>query len=171
MQRTIVIAQVLKPQGVRGEIKVKPLLDDIADIKRIPRVIVAGREYKVLSARCDAAFAYLGLAGIADRDAAELLRGKEVEASREDLPAPAEGRAYIVDVIGCAVCTGEGERLGAVTNVLPAKTDVFVMEREGREWMFPAADGVIAEIDVEKGVVTVDKKRFEEVALLQGKDE
>ena len=78
MQQNIVIAQVLKPQGVRGEVKVKPLLDDIADIKRIPRVTIAGKEYKVLSARCDASFAYLGLAGVADRDAAELLRGKGI---------------------------------------------------------------------------------------------
>ena len=76
MQQTIVIGQVLKPQGVRGEVKVKPLLDDAADIKHIPRVTIAGKEYKVLSARCDASFAYLGLAGVADRDAAELLRGK-----------------------------------------------------------------------------------------------
>ena len=168
MQQNIVIAQVLKPQGVRGEVKVKPLLDDIADIKRIPRVTIAGKEYKVLSARCDASFAYLGLAGVADRDAAELLRGKEVEAAREDVPAPAEGRAFIVDVIGCTVCTEEGEPLGKVTNVLPARTDIFVMEREGREWMFPAADGVIVEIDVERGAVTVGKKRFAEVAVEQG---
>ena len=168
MQQTIVIGQVLKPQGVRGEVKVKPLLDDIADIKHIPRVTIAGKEYKVLSARCDASFAYLGLAGVPDRDAAELLRGKDVEAAREDVPAPPEGRFYIVDVIGCTVCTAEGETLGKVTNVLPAKTDIFVMESGGREWMFPAADGVIAEIDVEKGAVTVDRKRFGEVAVLQG---
>ena len=33
-----------------------------------------------------------------------------------------------------------------------------------------AADGVILEIDVEKGAVTVDKKRFGEVAVLQGSE-
>ncbi len=171
MQQTIVVAQVLKPQGVRGEIKVKPLLDDIADIKRLPRVVIAGKTYKVLSARCDAAFAYLGLAGVADRDAAELLRGKEVEAAREDLPAPAEGRYYIVDVIGCAVCTEEGAPLGAVADVLPAKTDIYVLQSGNREWMFPAADGVILSIDVAEKKIVVEKKRFEEVAVLQGKDE
>ena len=90
-----------------------------------------------------------------------------MEAAREDVPAPPEGRFYIVDVIGCTVCTEEGEPLGKVTNVLPAKTDIFVMENGGKEWMFPAADGVILEIDVEKGAVTVDKKRFGEVLVEQ----
>lgn len=71
-------------------------------------------------------------------------------------------------MIGCTVCTAEGETLGEVTNVLPAKTDIFVMKNGGKEWMFPAADGVILEIDVEKGAVTVDKKRFGEVAVEQG---
>ena len=32
--------------------------------------------------------------------------------------------------------------------------------------MFPAADGVIVSVDAEGGKVTVNKKRFEEVALL-----
>ena len=33
MQQTIVIGEILKPQGIRGEVKVRPLLDDPADIR------------------------------------------------------------------------------------------------------------------------------------------
>ena len=87
MQDKIVIGEILKPQGIRGELKIKPLLDDVALVKKFRKVYIGGAEYKVLSARYDTGAAYLALSGVADRNAAELLRGKEVEALRADAPA------------------------------------------------------------------------------------
>ena len=75
MPETIVIGEILNPHGVRGEVKVKPLLDDAADMRHFKKVYIGGKEYKVLSCRADAQAAYLALSGVADRDAAELLRG------------------------------------------------------------------------------------------------
>lgn len=125
MQGTIIIGEVLKPQGVRGEIKIKPYIDDFADIRNFKTLFIAGKEYKVLACRTDPSAAYLALSGIADRDAAELLRGKEVEALRSEAPAPAEGRYYIVDVIGCRVYTAEGKDLGEIADVTSAHTDIY----------------------------------------------
>ena len=167
MQDKIVIGEILKPQGIRGELKIKPLLDDAALIKKFKKVYIGGAEYKVLSARVDTVAAYLALSGVADRNAAELLRGKEVEALRADAPALEEGRYYIVDVIGCDVVTNSGERLGKIEDILSAHTDIYVMKDGDREFMFPAAEGVIAEVDVENKVVTVDKERLMQVIVEQ----
>ncbi len=167
MTDTIVIGEILKPQGIRGELKVKPLLDDIADIKSFKRVFIGGREYKVLSVRTDSAAAYLALSGIADRNAAELFRGKEVEALRSDAPPLEEGRYYIVDIVGCAVVTESGERLGEIADVLPAHTDIYVMKRGEKEFMFPAAEGVVLGADIDKKTVTVSGKRIGEVLVEQ----
>ncbi len=163
MPDTIVIGEVLKPQGVRGEIKVKPLLDDAADMRLFKKVYIAGKEYKVLSCRSDAQAAYLALSGVADRDAAELLRGKEIEALRADAPALEEGRYYIVDIIGCEVVADTGESLGQIADVLPAHTDIYVLKNGKKEGMFPAADGVISDVDTVNKKLTVNKKRFFEV--------
>ena len=169
MRETIVIGEVTKPQGIRGEVKVRPLLDDAAAFRALRRVCIGGAEYKVLSARADAQAAYLALSGVADRNAAELLRGKEVLAARQDLPALEEGRYYIVDIVGCTVCSEEGEELGVIADVLPAHTDIYVLRRGEKEFMFPAADGVVTEVDVEGGRITVSKKRLGEVIVEQGK--
>lgn len=169
MRETIVIGEVLKPQGIRGEIKVRPLLDDIADMRRFRRLLIGGTEYKVLSCRTDAQAAYLALSGVADRDAAEGLRGKSVEALRSDAPALEEGRYYIVDIVGCAVFTEEGEPLGTIADVLPAHTDIYVLQGGRREVLFPAADGVVTDVDVENKRLTVNKKRLYEVMVEQGK--
>lgn len=167
MQDKIVIGEILKPQGIRGELKIKPLLDDVALVKKFRKVYIGGAEYKVLSARYDTGAAYLALGGVADRNAAELLRGKEVEALRADAPALEEGRYYIVDVIGCTVVDGAGERLGEITDILSAHTDIYVMQDGEKEFMFPAAEGVIADVDVENKVVTVNKTRLMQVLVEQ----
>lgn len=167
MQATIIIGEVLKPQGVRGEIKIKPYIDDTADIKRFKTIYIRGREYKVLACRVDASAAYLVLSGIADRDAAEPLRGAEVEALRSEAPAPAEGRYYIVDVIGCEVFTAEGKAIGKISDVTSAHTDIYTLSVGGEEYLFPVADGVIEEIDVEKKRITVNEKRLRQVWIRQ----
>lgn len=168
MHTTIIIGEVLKPQGVRGEIKIKPYIDDIADMKRFKTLFLCGKEYKVLACRVDASAAYYALNGIADRDAAELLRGASVEALREEVPAPPEGRYFIVDIIGCKVVDERGVLWGEISDVLPAHTDIFVMKNGGREYMFPAADGVIVATDIGSKTITVQSERLLQVMVEQG---
>ena len=72
---TLTVATVLKPQGIRGEVKVRALTDSAEDLAAFKKLIIDGAEYSVLSVRAQGEFAYLMLKGIADRNAAELLRG------------------------------------------------------------------------------------------------
>lgn len=166
IKKYLTIATVLKPQGIRGEIKVMPQTDSAEDMCAFTSVIIGGTAYKVLACRAAGGYAYLTLRGIADRNAAELLRGKEVLVDRDDIPELPQDRIYIADIIGCKLITAEGEELGTVQDVTPAHTDVYTALVGGKEVMFPAAEGVILSTDAEAGVIVVDKKRFEEVALL-----
>lgn len=165
MQEFLTVATILKPQGIRGEIKVKALTDSADDLKAFKKLLIDGVEYSVLSVRAQGEFAFLGLKGIADRNAAELLRGKSVEVARGEAPALPEGRYYIVDLIGCEVLTERGDLIGEVTDVTPAKTDVYTISKNGKETVFAAADGVITDVDVAAKKITVISKRFKEVSL------
>ena len=165
MQNTLTVATILKPQGIRGEVKVKALTDSAEDLKAFKKLIIDGVEYPVISVRAQGEFAFLGLKGIADRNAAELLRGKDAEVPRSEVPELPEGRYYIVDLIGCDVVTERGDLLGTVIEVTPAKTDIYVIEKDGRQITFAAADGVISEVDVAAHKITVNGKRFKEVSL------
>ena len=42
MRESIVIGQITKPQGVRGELKLRPLLDDVSVIRTLRRVYIGG---------------------------------------------------------------------------------------------------------------------------------
>ena len=160
------VGEVLKPQGIRGELKIKPFTDDAEVFRDFTRVFVEETPYKVLSVRTGGGLVFLGLKGVPDRNAAELLRGKQLYVAREDAPVPEEGRYYIADLLGCNLVTETGETLGRLTGVRQAATDIYTVEMDGKEVMFPAADGVITAVDVQSGTITVDKKRFFEVAVL-----
>ena len=166
MTDKLIVGEVLKPQGIRGELKIKPFTDDAQVFRAFSRVFVGETEYKVLSVRTGGGAVFLGLKGVADRNAAELLRGQQITVLREEAPVPEERRYYIADLLGCRLVTQEGEVLGTLTDVRQAATDVYTVEMDGKEVLFPAAEGVVTAVDVEGGVITVDKKRFYEVAVL-----
>ena len=166
MENSLIVGQIVKPQGIRGEVKVVPFTDGAEDFHAFKRVFLDGEEYKVLSVRVSDGMVYLGLRGVPDRNAAELLRGKKVNVLREDAPEPEEGRYYIVDILQSEIVTETGEVLGVLKDVRQAATDVYTAEINGKEVLIPAADGVILSVDINNKKLTVNKKRFYEVAVL-----
>ena len=166
MQEKLIIGTVLKPQGIRGEVKVKYFTDTPEDVKKFGRVFIDGEARKIMSFRSDGEAVYLGLYGIADRNAAELLRGKEVLAERSDAPQLAEGTYYIVDLIGSKVVTSSGKELGVLVKIVPAATDVYTIKQGDKEILFPAVDNLFVNVNVEEKIITLNEERFLEVAVL-----
>lgn len=162
----LIVAEVLKPQGIRGEIKVKTFTDYPEDVKAFKVVYIDDVEYKILSFRVGSdGFAYLGLRGVPDRNAAELLRGKKIEGARKDAPALEEGQYYIVDVLGLSCESEDGEVLGTVVDIALLASDVYTIEKAGKRILFPAVKGVVKQVDLQNKKLIVDKKVFDEIAV------
>ncbi len=166
MEKQLTIGRILKPQGIRGEVKVKPYTDSAEDFSSLKRVYIDGTEYRILSCRIGGEDVFLNLRGVADRNAAELLRDKEIVIPRDEAPELEEGVYYIADLLGSEVVTEEGERLGKLTDVRQATTDIYTIEKDGKEIMFPVADGVVVSVDPDAMRIVVNKKRYQEVAVL-----
>ena len=164
--KRLIIGEVLKPQGIRGELKVKTFTDFPEDVKEFGVVYIDDVPYKILSFRVgpDGA-AYMGLRGIPDRNAAELFRGKKLEGNREDAPPLEEGRHYIIDVLGLTCETEEGEVLGVVKDIVNLASDVYTLEKDGKKILFPSVNGIIVRFDIEGGKIIVNKQKFDEMAV------
>ncbi|MDE6585270.1 MAG: ribosome maturation factor RimM [Clostridia bacterium] len=165
MDDKLTVATILKPQGIRGEVKVKVLCDGAEDLLDLKRVYIDGTEYAVMNVRGQGDFAFIALRGVFDRNAAELLRGKDIEALRGDMPELPDGTYYIADLTGCEVVTQTGEHIGEVTSVTPARTDIYTLSTPKGEVSFAAAVGVIESVEVEAKRIVVNKKRFKEVSV------
>lgn len=162
----LIIGEVLKPQGIRGELKIKTFTDFPEDVKEFGVVYIDGVEYKILSFRVGTdGFAYVGLRGVPDRNAAELLRGKKIEGDRNDAPELEEGQYYIVDVIGLSCESEDGELLGTVKDISSLSSDIYTIEKAGKSILFPAVKGVVKKVDLENKKLIVDKKIFDEIAV------
>jgi 16S rRNA processing protein RimM len=99
------------------------------------------------------------LAGIDDRNAAELLTGLKLYVSRERLP-PVEDEEtfYHADLIGLAAVTPEGAPLGTVTAIHNFGAGDLVEIRPqggGATLMVPFTDLAVPEIDLAAGRMVV----------------
>lgn len=168
MEKNLVIGEVIKPQGILGEVKVKPYTDDVSRFQSLKEVYVCGETYRVLNARIAQDAVYLSLSGVPDRNAAERLRGKFLEVKRENAAPLAEGRYYIVDVLGSSLLTETGEKLGVITDIRPSYVDLYTVTGvDGRTAVFPLLKDALLSVDIEKKEVVVSAKRFGEIAVYE----
>ncbi|MDP8924524.1 MAG: ribosome maturation factor RimM [Chloroflexota bacterium] len=99
----------------------------------------------------------LRLEGIADREAAEALRGWLVQVPEDEAWKLPKGQYYWHQIIGLVVVTRDGRRLGTVADILETgANDVYVVRREGTDLLLPAIKDVVKEISPERGEMLVE---------------
>lgn len=166
------LGQVLKPQGIKGEVKLQPYTDDLERFGALSHVYLKkGGAYErrnVQSARVYREFAFVKIEGVDDRNAAELLRGQNLYIDREHAAPLPEGAHYIADLIGLTVYDNAGREIGRLEEILKLTgggIDVYQVAGETGRILFPAAPGVIIEKSPKEGRIVVDAKRFSEVCI------
>lgn len=153
----LAVAQIVAPQGVRGEVRALCLTD-------FPERF-AGREVwlgqtderiRIVAARPHKSVWLLRLEGIDDRNAAEKLRGIELCTDTGDLVPLGDDEYYIHELVGLLVQTEAGEPVGVIKDVLrPGANDVYVVHGDdGRERLIPAVRQFIT-VDLPNRRVTV----------------
>jgi 16S rRNA processing protein RimM len=154
----MVIARVLGPHGVRGELKCA-VITDMPQRFATTRTVYLGpahQPFRVQCARVQGQRVLLRLEGITTRDQAERWRNALVEVPRAERAALPKDTYYWQDVIGLSVVTEEGERLGAVREILrTGANDVYVVGTDTGELLLPAIKDVIRRIDLERGEMVV----------------
>ncbi len=153
-ERPVALAAVAGAHGVRGELRLKLFTDSIDNLKRHESVYVGGVERKLESVRAGPAGAVARVEGVADRAAAEALRGSLVEVDRSALPPLEEGEYYHTDLVGVACFDSEGNAVGRVAAVENyGAGDLLEVELpDGRRSLIPFRPG-IADFDGERIVL------------------
>ncbi len=165
----IEIARILKPHGIRGDLKVRLFSDNLdAFAERGFAYTKKGSDYErtaYTAVRIDAPFIYVHVDGVDTRNGAEILSGTTLYLQREDLEAPDEGEHYIIDLIGLKVLDVEGNELGELKEILQhGAADVYVVKGK-KNFMFPALKRVIHSVDTDAGVIRVNALALAEVVV------
>ena len=170
---TLAVGVIVRPHGVRGEVKIQPMTDTAADWLHIHVVEWKDRSgqlqhRKVKHQRVQGDMVLAQIEGIYDRNAAELMRGVELYVPRGEAPQLEENSYYIVDLIGCRVEDENGNEIGEVRDVYqPGGNDVYEIKGAKGVILMPAVRHAIHEVAVSERKIVVDAVAFAEVAVYE----
>lgn len=170
----ICVGEVVKPQGIKGEIKVKPFSDDLDNLSGQDELYLNGKRYGVKAARADKGMIFYALEGV-DRNIAEQLRGAKVEVDEECAAELEDGEYYIKDLIGCEVFAGSVS-VGKVTDIDSyGAADVYTVidnsalpdGGKAKVVRFPFLRRIIVSVDIKLKKIVLDAQGFEEVSVYE----
>jgi 16S rRNA processing protein RimM len=150
------VGQVTGAYGLEGAVKVMPLTDFQDRFDPGASLVLEGCQRQVEWSRQGQPGLVVKLRGIDNRTVAELFRGRYLEVPDEQERSLEPGRFYHRQVVGLAVVTSSGERVGVIEDVLerPAN-DVWVSREGGIEHLIPATKDAVVEVDVAGGRVVI----------------
>jgi 16S rRNA processing protein RimM len=149
--RPVTLAAIAGAHGVTGEVRLKLFGEGVAALKRYRAFNDSSLTLEKLKDDGKGG-AIARFAEVADRNAAEKLRGTALTVPRSALPALADGEYYHADLIGLPAVSTTGEALGtciAVENF--GAGDVLEIRREnGKRFMVPMREPAVPEWNAER---------------------
>ena len=144
--KPVTLAAIIGAHGVTGEVRLKLFGDGFASLKPHKAFNNGGLTLEKLKDDGKGG-AIARIAGVADRTAAEALRGTALTVPRSALPPLGEGEYYYADLIGLPAVSTEGEALGvcvAVENF--GAGDLIEIEKpDGTRFMVPMKAEMVPE--------------------------
>jgi 16S rRNA processing protein RimM len=146
----VAVGRIVKVHGIRGEVVVHVLSDVPGRFDPGADVVLDGAPTTVASSRPHQGRLLVRFEGVTDRNAAELLRGRVLEAPAADLD---DTDTYFVhELVGMPVLGDDGRGHGTVTDhvELPAAAGYDLLEvtrEDGSVWLLPAVDDYVEVAD------------------------
>ena len=158
----LTLAAVTGAHGVAGEVRLK-LLGDGVDALKAHDSFNEGALTLVKIRSDNKGGAIARFAEVKDRTSAEQLRGTALTVLRDALPELGEGEYYHADLIGLAVETDAGARVGTVVAVENfGATDIVEIAKEPvpakgmKTFMVPMTKDAVIQWDTERLVIGAD---------------
>ncbi len=128
------IAKIVKPQGIKGEVKAIPSTNVVEVFSGLQECLVGKRTMHIQHIAFRQGFLYIKFKEVNTRNDAELERGNAILIDRSLLAEAKEDDEFFVEeLIGMVVYDDAGEMVGQIINVLNyGASDILVFEKEHR---------------------------------------
>ena len=155
------IGQIINTHGLRGEVKVYPLTDDISRFEKLKEAYVEENDglvkYKVESVKFLSSTVAVKLKGIDSEEAANKLRGFYIKVDRKSAVKLPKDTYFICDLIDLEVYDEKGLLIGTIKDVLQTgSNDVYVIQSSGKDILIPALKDIVKKIDLENKKILVE---------------
>jgi len=163
----VLVGHVTGAYGIHGWVRIKPYSADAdamlhAKTWWLDKPVL--RDVDMMQAKRHGDDVVAGLVGIADRNAAEALKGAAVQIRRSHFPPLSDDEFYWIDLIGLAVENLQGESLGSVVDLMDNGAQAILQVQappvadadKPKEWLIPFVDQFVKTVDQEAKKITVD---------------
>lgn len=162
--RKIEIGYITKPQGIKGEVRIKLYSDNYFLFKNLNKIYINNLEYKILNSSNRGTFGVLKLENLNDANEAEKLRNCKVFANYNDLQI-GEDEILISDLIGYSVVTNLGTNLGKVTDISNYGAGDIYTVTGAKEILFVNVNDIILQINSDKEEILIDENKLSELSV------
>lgn len=155
MEDLLQVGAIAQTHGIRGEVKVFPMTDDVKRFQKLKEIILdTGKEKMTLEiegVKFFKKFVILKFKGFDSINDIERYKGKSLYVTRENAVKLGRDEYFIADLIDMEVYDEDDNYLGVLINVIgTGANDVYVVKFEDdREVLFPAIKQCILDIDME----------------------
>lgn len=163
----VLVGHVTGAYGIQGWVRIKPYSADAdamlhAKTWWLDKPVL--RDVDMMQAKIHGEDVVAQLMGVADRNAAEALKGASVQVRRSHFPPLADDEFYWIDLIGLAVENLQGESLGMVADlmdngahpILRVLAPAVPGTEKPKEWLIPFVDQFVKTVDQAARKITVD---------------
>ncbi len=159
--KLIAYGKILKPHGLRGEVKVLPYSGDPENFRQIRYIYTQSgcsepERHEISARRLQKNFIIARIQNVNSVEQAEQLRNREVHVDRNELPSNQEDEYYWFELIGLSAYNECGALIGRVDSLIDnAAQPTLVITDNSREYMVPLIDRFVKKIDLENSKIIV----------------
>lgn len=159
----ISIAKVLKPKGLKGELKCKVLTEKFDLFSNLSNVICNNKTYKVISGIYRLGFAYIQLENINTIDLAENFRNKILYITKEEYGENEPDNYFIEDLIGLKVQNISGKYIGDILSIENyGATDILLIKESYTTFSVPFIKKIFLRVDLKNQIAIINQDLYEE---------
>ena len=153
----ISVGEIVKAQGIRGEIKVRSLSDNEDRFKIGSKLFIGDEIVTIKRSYKQKNMLILGFEEYDNINDILKFIGKDITIDEKDLGKLNEDEIYIKDLYGLTV-TCEGQKVGELVDVISGvyPNDVYVIKTDSGEVLLPAIKNTIKKIDTDKKIIEVE---------------
>lgn len=157
----IQVGKIINTQGIKGEIKVYPLTDNIYRFDELKKVYIG--EGKTLmyieNVWYKKEFIILKLEGYDNINEVLKFKNEYLYIDERDKVKLPRNSYFIFDIVGCNVLDSSKNSIGVVTEVIKnIGNDIYIVKNEcnNKEYLIPAVKRFIKKIDIENKKIIIE---------------
>ena len=155
----IQVGKIVNTHGIRGDVKVLPLTDDVKRFEDLKYVYLGDEKLKleIIKVGYVKGNVLLRFKHMENINDIEKFRNLEVWIDEKDKVELPKGSYFLHDILELEVYLEDNTHIGTVKDILqPGANDVYVVKNGKKEYLIPAIKNVVKEINLAKKKMIID---------------